>query len=216
MKADGKLDKFGRPNDATPAKWVEGYKDYSASATAPTASSAPSAPVVETAPTVTATSAPDVADDGDAKKKRRKHEGESSEEKYVSHPMNCALPERPLLTPLEGRSASAGRRKRRQPRQPKWQRLAVATATEWVHGKAAPRTGTAVSQITCRGRWQMVYPSVVQYKRLRWMGKGVVLYTTARCPQDPRFRRVICYLAHRYKASQTRCRFVAVTARPHI
>jgi H/ACA ribonucleoprotein complex subunit 4 len=30
--ADGKLDKFGRPNESTPAKWLTDYKDYSASA----------------------------------------------------------------------------------------------------------------------------------------------------------------------------------------
>jgi len=30
LKAEGKLDKFGRPNDATPTSWSTNYKDYSA------------------------------------------------------------------------------------------------------------------------------------------------------------------------------------------
>ncbi|KAL8830310.1 MAG: hypothetical protein Q9191_001496 [Dirinaria sp. TL-2023a] len=34
MKSDGKLDKYGRPNEATPAKWQEEYKDFSAPAAA--------------------------------------------------------------------------------------------------------------------------------------------------------------------------------------
>src|SRR5438477_12175065 len=28
MKSDGKLDKYGRPNENTPAKWTSEYKDY--------------------------------------------------------------------------------------------------------------------------------------------------------------------------------------------
>jgi len=85
MKADGKLDKFGRPNDATPAKWIEGYTDYSASGAAPATSSAPSAPATEAMPAVSAvasTKAPGAAEDGDEKKKRKKHDGETADEKY--------------------------------------------------------------------------------------------------------------------------------------
>ena len=41
MKADGKLDKYGRPNEATPSKWNTEYKDFNApldgSAPAPSA-----------------------------------------------------------------------------------------------------------------------------------------------------------------------------------
>ena len=34
LKADGKLDKFGRTNEATPAKWSQSYTDYGAAADA--------------------------------------------------------------------------------------------------------------------------------------------------------------------------------------
>ena len=30
MKSDGKLDKYGRPNEATPAKWQKDYQDFNA------------------------------------------------------------------------------------------------------------------------------------------------------------------------------------------
>src|SRR5271168_811250 len=42
MKADGKLDKYGRPNEATPAKWNAEYKDFNAPLEEPEA-----APVAE-------------------------------------------------------------------------------------------------------------------------------------------------------------------------
>jgi len=79
LKAGGKLDKFGRPNEATPAKWTEGYTDYNpqtATAAVP-AESAPAESTPEEAP------AEKDADDaqGDEKKKRKKHEGETPEEK---------------------------------------------------------------------------------------------------------------------------------------
>ncbi|KAK0392343.1 hypothetical protein NLU13_1839 [Sarocladium strictum] len=80
MKADGKLDKFGRPNDATPAKWTSEYKDFSmpdASAAAAAAAPAPVTQVEET--TVVATPATP-GDDAD-KKKRKKHDGETPDEK---------------------------------------------------------------------------------------------------------------------------------------
>jgi len=90
MKADGKLDKFGRPNDSTPAKWTSEYKDFGATDGSAAAAAAASAP----APAAPATPAPvkKVADDnkmeistpatedGD-KKKRKKHEGETPDEK---------------------------------------------------------------------------------------------------------------------------------------
>ncbi|KAI1505626.1 pseudouridine synthase [Biscogniauxia marginata] len=83
LKASGKLDKFGRANEATPAKWTSEYKDYSAPAEP---ASAPAADVTMTeAPAVasTETAAPTVeeAPAEDDKKKRKKHEGESAEEK---------------------------------------------------------------------------------------------------------------------------------------
>ncbi|GJC93649.1 centromere/microtubule-binding protein cbf5 [Colletotrichum higginsianum] len=88
LKADGKLDKYGRPNEATPAKWVSEYKDFGAAegaaAAAAAASSAPATPqkVVETS-TVTTSVAVTPAnneDDGESKK-RKKHEGETPDEK---------------------------------------------------------------------------------------------------------------------------------------
>ncbi|KAK3685421.1 centromere/microtubule binding protein CBF5 [Podospora appendiculata] len=87
MKVDGKLDKFGRPNEATPAKWVAGYKDFNP---APTDAAAPAAASQEPAavqkPAVEAASPEKKADkneeaaDADSKK-RKKHDGETAEEK---------------------------------------------------------------------------------------------------------------------------------------
>ncbi|OHE96352.1 TruB family pseudouridylate synthase [Colletotrichum orchidophilum] len=85
MKADGKLDKYGRPNEATPAKWVSEYKDFGAPAgEAAAASAAPATPqkAVETTtatPSVAVTPA-NAEDDGESKK-RKKHEGETPDEK---------------------------------------------------------------------------------------------------------------------------------------
>lgn len=77
LKADGKLDKFGRTNEATPAKWKDGYKDYSADAEAPAAAlpAAEAAPAPEAAP---AAAAPAEADEDS---KKRKKEDETPEEK---------------------------------------------------------------------------------------------------------------------------------------
>ncbi|KAK1770673.1 centromere/microtubule-binding protein cbf5 [Phialemonium atrogriseum] len=80
LKAGGKLDKFGRVNEATPAKWTEGYTDYNPQTATAAAESAP-APAAESTPQ----NAPDemAVDDAedDDKKKRKKHEGETPEEK---------------------------------------------------------------------------------------------------------------------------------------
>lgn len=85
MKADGKLDKYGRPNEATPAKWNTEYKDFNA----PLEGSAP-APVAENhsrAPTLPALESPEADADvsmvsnGVKDKKRKRHEGETAEEK---------------------------------------------------------------------------------------------------------------------------------------
>lgn len=85
LKANGKLDKFGRTNDATPAKWTSEYEDYSMTdASAAAAAAAPVAQKVVEQTTVTKMdTTPDesaAADDGD-KKKRKKHDGETAEEK---------------------------------------------------------------------------------------------------------------------------------------
>lgn len=86
MKADGKLDKYGRPNEATPAKWNTEYKDFNA----PLEGSAPLA--IENTPAKIEAAAPVTpAIDADvsmisngvdeSSKKRKRHEGETAEEK---------------------------------------------------------------------------------------------------------------------------------------
>ncbi|KAL2760762.1 hypothetical protein ACRALDRAFT_1059493 [Sodiomyces alcalophilus JCM 7366] len=84
MKADGKLDKYGRPNEATPAKWVSEYKDFNgtgaAEATPAAATPAPAAQTpapAEKTPEVAEVSTPAEQDS----KKRKKHEGETPDEK---------------------------------------------------------------------------------------------------------------------------------------
>lgn len=82
LKADGKLDKYGRPNDATPAKWTESYTDYSAQ-NAEGASAKPTEAASSELPKAVAPAAVVPAEDskdGDSKK-RKKHEGETPEEK---------------------------------------------------------------------------------------------------------------------------------------
>jgi len=85
LKASGKLDKFGRPNEQTPAKWNNEYKDLHAPAgETATPAAAPAADVSMTeAPTpskpiVALVETPAGDDD---KKKRKKHDGETAEEK---------------------------------------------------------------------------------------------------------------------------------------
>lgn len=90
MKADGTLDKYGRTNENTPAKWNSNYVDYSAPGAAGAA--APKAldePVAETTSQADVQSAPPVAPTGmdldtppaAPKDKKRKHDGETAEEK---------------------------------------------------------------------------------------------------------------------------------------
>jgi H/ACA ribonucleoprotein complex subunit 4 len=87
MKADGKLDKYGRPNEATPAKWNAEYKDFNAPLEGSEA-----APLTEKTATLDVAAAPAIlpvdADvsmisngSADATKKRKRHEGETAEEK---------------------------------------------------------------------------------------------------------------------------------------
>lgn len=81
LKADGKLDKFGRPNDATPSKWTSEYQDFSASdAAAAAAAATPQKPVEVAKEEVKEEPSTPAADDSD-KKKRKKHEGETPDEK---------------------------------------------------------------------------------------------------------------------------------------
>ncbi|KAL7625224.1 centromere/microtubule-binding protein cbf5 [Parahypoxylon ruwenzoriense] len=86
MKASGKLDKYGRANEQTPAKWTSEYKDYSAPAES-AAAPAPAADVTMTEAPAAPTPAKDTASvhtpaaAEDDKKKRKKHDGETPEEK---------------------------------------------------------------------------------------------------------------------------------------
>lgn len=89
MKADGKLDKYGRPNEATPAKWNTEYKDFNAPLEA---SNSTTVAITETVvrndgPVVPATpisnvDVPSLSNGADENsKKRKRHEGETAEEK---------------------------------------------------------------------------------------------------------------------------------------
>ncbi|KAK7749443.1 centromere/microtubule-binding protein cbf5 [Cytospora paraplurivora] len=85
LKADGKLDKYGRPNEATPAKWTDSYTDYSGNGQAAPekATEAASAELPKAvAPAAIAAEAPKEETKEESKdKKRKKHDGESAEEK---------------------------------------------------------------------------------------------------------------------------------------
>lgn len=88
LKAIGKLDKFGRANDATPAKWTSEYKDYTATDDAGAAAavaapvSTPKKSTEDSSVTKMDISKPETpaTEDGD-KKKRKKHDGETPDDK---------------------------------------------------------------------------------------------------------------------------------------
>ncbi|KAF2142982.1 uncharacterized protein K452DRAFT_317869 [Aplosporella prunicola CBS 121167] len=91
LKASGKLDKYGRTNENTPAKWKQEYTDLTATA------DAAAQPLAETTSKQDVLSAPPVAPDNeelpdapasvngdaeaDSKKRKSKHEGETAEER---------------------------------------------------------------------------------------------------------------------------------------
>ncbi|MCJ1260164.1 centromere/microtubule-binding protein cbf5 [Lobaria immixta] len=85
MKSDGKLDKYGRANEATPAKWQKDYTDFNA----PLENSVAVAPKSALEPS--AASNPETTEDHLEKaslnhedgesKKRKRHEGESTQER---------------------------------------------------------------------------------------------------------------------------------------
>lgn len=83
LKADGKLDKFGRPNDATPAKWTSEYKDFGAPAGDASAAAEAAAPPTpqKAAEDVQMEGTTESAEDDSKDKKRKKHDGETAEEK---------------------------------------------------------------------------------------------------------------------------------------
>lgn len=88
MKADGKLDKYGRPNEATPAKWNTEYKDFNAPLDG---SAAPAGQITSKEDVEVAVAEPSPAAEADISmvsngvdesgKKRKRHEGETAEEK---------------------------------------------------------------------------------------------------------------------------------------
>lgn len=92
LKADGKLDKYGRPNEATPAKWTDSYTDYNApaegqEAAKPAAADASELPKTVAPPSTTQADTPksktpkESKDKDGESKKKRKHEDETPEEK---------------------------------------------------------------------------------------------------------------------------------------
>lgn len=85
LKSDGKLDKFGKPNESTPAKWTESYTDYSATdaqpeATRPTEAQSSELPQA-VAPAEVVAETPKASKDDNESKKRKKHAGETPEER---------------------------------------------------------------------------------------------------------------------------------------
>ncbi|KAI0408035.1 pseudouridine synthase [Xylaria palmicola] len=87
LKAAGKLDKFGRANEQTPAKWTAEYKDYTAPAESAAAAdvSMSEAPAIDITATTTTAEATESTKESPAadedQKKRKKHDGETPEEK---------------------------------------------------------------------------------------------------------------------------------------
>lgn len=79
LKADGKLDKYGRPNEATPAKWTESYTDFNAPAAESQEAAKPKEAASSELPKTIAPPATPAEPKKDGKK--RKHEGETPEEK---------------------------------------------------------------------------------------------------------------------------------------
>ncbi|KAF3935529.1 hypothetical protein ABW19_dt0201597 [Dactylella cylindrospora] len=84
LKADGKLDKYGRTNEATPKKWKEKYTDYSAPAGEGESSTSATVAAKPTDGDVEMKSDPPKAEGGDKKKdkekKRKSAEVEETEE----------------------------------------------------------------------------------------------------------------------------------------
>ncbi|CAK7274227.1 centromere/microtubule-binding protein cbf5 [Sporothrix epigloea] len=88
LKADGKLDKYGRANESTPAKWTAGYVDYNKpledGAVAPAAATpaaTPAKPAATPAAEPKEVPATPATEDKDAKKRKSKHGDETPGEK---------------------------------------------------------------------------------------------------------------------------------------
>ncbi|QDS70129.1 centromere/microtubule-binding protein cbf5 [Venturia effusa] len=85
LKADGKLDKYGRTNEKTPAKWNENYKDLAAPAPEAAAATPAATPAKIEAAKPEADSDEEMNNKSspapEEKSKKRKHDGETAEEK---------------------------------------------------------------------------------------------------------------------------------------
>ncbi|OJJ06914.1 hypothetical protein ASPVEDRAFT_141474 [Aspergillus versicolor CBS 583.65] len=82
LKSSGKLDKYGRMNEATPAKWKSEYKDYSALEEGSAQPTVEVAPKEESSPEQNDSKMEiDDSKEDDEKKKRKRHEGETAEER---------------------------------------------------------------------------------------------------------------------------------------
>jgi len=83
LKTDGKLDKFGRPNEATPATWTQKYTDLHPAPAAEGEKPAEAAAATpKKAEATEEKAAPALAKaDKEDKKRKSKHEGETAEEK---------------------------------------------------------------------------------------------------------------------------------------
>lgn len=88
LKSSGKLDKYGRTNEATPAQWKSDYKDYNVaeddSSAQPQVCAQPAAepaPKDEPAEEPSSPNKMEVDDDKDDEKKRKRHDGETPEER---------------------------------------------------------------------------------------------------------------------------------------
>lgn len=81
LKADGKLDKYGRPNDATPAQWNNEYKDFNAPLEAQSSSALAATPAGATIEAADVSTIGNGTVAEDSTKKRKRHEGETAEEK---------------------------------------------------------------------------------------------------------------------------------------
>jgi len=84
LKESGKLDKYGRTNEQTPAQWKQEYKDFNdpegVNGAAAESRPAVEQPAIAAAPSKADSEEPNGVEDGD-KKKKRKHEGETAEER---------------------------------------------------------------------------------------------------------------------------------------
>jgi len=82
LKTDGKLDKFGRPNEATPATWTQKYTDLNPAPPAEGEAAETVAATPKKADKAEGKAEPESAKaDKEDKKRKSKHEGETAEEK---------------------------------------------------------------------------------------------------------------------------------------